>query len=93
MIPAVASNAAQASGFDVKFSGVIQALPSAGGSTWMIGGLTVGTTAATQIRLEGVAEARVGMWADVTAQRERRRQPHSAQDPRPCRTGDHAGDR
>ena len=67
-LPGIAAGTTQPGGFDVKFSGVIQTVGATGG-VWTIGGIPVQTTAATQVILEGVTEAKAGMWANVMARR------------------------
>jgi hypothetical protein len=56
--------------WDVKFSGVITAVPAAEGEAWTIAGQTVQTNAYTKIRLPGEDPAEVGMWADVMAKKQ-----------------------
>lgn len=55
--------------FEVKFSGVITALPATAGAPWGIADLTVAVDSHTRVVLTtGTAE--VGMWADVLARRQ-----------------------
>jgi len=55
--------------FDIRFSGVITAVPAAPGEPWQIGGQTVITNSGTRIVLT-TGRAAVGMWAEVTARRQ-----------------------
>ncbi len=55
--------------FDVKFAGVITAVPAAAGEPWQIAGQTVKTDASTLLRLPGDEPAAAGMWADVMAKK------------------------
>lgn len=54
---------------DIKFSGAITTVPTAAGEPWEIAGQMLAVNAATRIRLT-CGSAAVGMWADVTAQRQ-----------------------
>ena len=62
--PAFADAAVEV-GFDVRFSGVITTVGAAG-ETWVIGGQTVATDAATNVVLT-VSPATPGQWAEVAA--------------------------
>lgn len=64
--PALAESEAR---LDVKFVGVINAVPMNPGEVWIIGGQTVAVNAATRI-VVGSRPAEAGQWADVTARRQ-----------------------
>jgi hypothetical protein len=72
VIPAATAGAAGPEGnaaFDVKFAGVITAVPAAEGEPWLIAGQTVKTDANSKIRLPGEEKAAAGMWADIMAKK------------------------
>lgn len=68
LAPALPAMAAPDATFDLKFSGVINAVPAAAGESWFVAGYELAADSATQIRLT-VGPAVAGMWADVTADR------------------------
>jgi len=61
--------AAPQTALDIKFSGVITAVPAAAGEPWEIAGQILAVNAATRVRLT-CGPAAAGTWADVTAQRQ-----------------------
>ena len=69
LAPALSAGAAPGPAFDLKFAGVITAVPTQPGEPWQIGGLTVTVDALTRVRLT-TGTATPGMWADVTAKRQ-----------------------
>lgn len=69
IIPAATALAAPEEIFDVKFSGVVQAVPGEEGGAWTIAGYTVTTTEGALVKVFGAEAAEAGMWADVTAKR------------------------
>lgn len=69
--PALPAQAQSAAGLEVKFAGVIQAVPAAPGypaGVWRVAGRDITVNAGTRIQPRG-AVAAVGMWADVSAKR------------------------
>jgi hypothetical protein len=66
-VPALAEEAGMRP--EIKFSGVIETVPTAADQPWVIAGVSVAVNGQTQIRLTGGAAA-AGMWADVTATRQ-----------------------
>ncbi|MDQ1300352.1 MAG: hypothetical protein QG637_269 [Chloroflexota bacterium] len=69
--PALPAQAQSAAGLEVKFAGVIQAVPAAPGyptGVWRVAGREITVNASTRI-LPRAAAATAGMWADVTAKR------------------------
>ena len=70
-VPALPAQAQSAAGLEVKFAGVIQAVPAAPGypvGVWRVAGREITVNASTRIQPRGVVAA-VGMWADVSARR------------------------
>jgi hypothetical protein len=69
--PALPAQAQSAAGLEVKFAGVIQAVPAAPGypiGVWRVAGREITVNASTRILPRSVV-ATAGMWADVTAKR------------------------
>ena len=69
LAPALSAGAAPGPAFDLKFAGVITAVPAQPGEPWQIGGQTVTVDALTRVQLT-TGTATPGMWADVTAKRQ-----------------------
>ena len=70
-VPALPAQAQSAAGLEVKFAGVIQAVPAAPGypvGVWRVAGREITVNTGTRIQPRGVVAA-VGMWADVSARR------------------------
>jgi len=69
--PALPAHAQAAASLDIKFAGVIQAVPAAPGypvGVWRVAGREITVNARTRIQPRG-AVATAGMWADVSARR------------------------
>jgi hypothetical protein len=67
--PILTAKAAPGPAYDLKFAGVITAVPEEAGAPWVIGGQNITTNVATRIKLTTDTVA-PGMWADVTAMKQ-----------------------